>query len=192
MKNNLAVISGLLELQIMHLTDQKTVNVLQDSQLRIRSMAMIHEKLYQSETLHNIGFDTYLKELVLTINSTYKSNFSNIETNFELDNISLDLDQAIPCSLLVNEVIVNCYKHAFDNDDEGVINISLKNSDSHVCLEISDNGKGLPDDFDIDEQQSLGMTLIQTLSSQLNGEMDLLNHNEEGTTFRLEFQNTDA
>lgn len=191
-KNNLAVISGLLELQIMHLTDQKTVNVLQDSQLRIRSMAMIHEKLYQSETLHNIGFDTYLKELVLTINSTYKSNFSNIETNFELDNILLDLDQAIPCSLLVNEVIVNCYKHAFDNDDEGVINISLKNSDSHVCLEISDNGKGLPDDFDIDEQQSLGMTLIQTLSSQLNGEMDLLNHNEEGTTFRLEFQNTDA
>ncbi len=188
-KNNLAVISGLLELQQMSISDEDTINALQDSQLRIQSMAMIHEKLYQSETLHKIGFDVYLQELISSINSTYTSSYESISTEYDLAQITLGLDQAIPCSLIVNEVIVNCYKHAFNKNDEGKINISLECEGPKVTLNITDNGKGLPEDFDISQQQSLGTTLIHALSHQLKGEMVLKNREKSnGTNFKLQFE----
>lgn len=192
-KNNLAVISGLLELQQMNITDEETIHALKDSQLRIQSMAMIHEKLYQSESLHNIGFDAYLKELISSINSTYTSTYKKVSTEFNLTQVTLDLEQAIPCSLIVNEVIVNCYKHAFDKNAEGKINISLEYKDSEVTLEITDNGKGLPADFDISEQQSLGTTLIYALSQQIRGEMILRNREQvNGTKFKLHFKSDNS
>lgn len=188
-KNNLAVISGLLELQQMSITDEDTIQALQDSQLRIQSMAMIHEKLYQSESLHEIGFDAYLKELIDSINSSYESSYKKVYTNYKLDHVTLDLNQAIPCSLIINEVIVNCYKHAFDKDHEGKIDIILTHKNPEVTLKITDNGNGLPKDFDISEQQSLGTTLISSLSHQLNGHMILTNRgNGNGTKFMLQFK----
>ncbi|MEX0723875.1 MAG: PAS domain S-box protein [Gracilimonas sp.] len=188
-KNNLAVISGLLELQQMNISDENIINALMDSQLRIKSMAMIHEKLYQSETLHEIGFDAYLKELVDSISSTYESSYKKVTTHYELDRVALELDQAIPCSLIINEVIVNCYKHAFDHDYEGEINITLTHKDPEIILEITDNGSGLPKDFDINSQQSLGTTLIGVLTGQLNGEMHFTNRkNGSGTKFKLQFE----
>lgn len=188
-KNNLAVISGLLELQQMNITDKETISALQDSQFRIQSMAMIHEKLYQSETLHEIGFDAYLQELISSIRSTYNSSYKSISTEYDLTKVTLDLDQAIPCSLIVNEVIVNCYKHAFSKNDEGKINISLMSKGPKITLKITDNGKGLPADFDISQQQSLGTTLINVLSHQINGEMHLRNREQgKGTFFKLQFE----
>ncbi len=188
-KNNLAMISSLLELQIMQSTEKAATNALRDSQLRIQSMAMIHEKLYQSASLHNIGFDEYLKDLVRTIKSTYRSTGKNIKTNFDLDHVLLDINQVIPCSLIVNEVVVNCYKHAFEHDGQGEIRIILKYDEPKLKLVITDDGKGLPDDFKIEEQQSLGMTLIRTLSDQLQGTFDLSTVPDgNGTIFQLEFE----
>lgn len=187
-KNNLAVISGLLELQAMNTSDKPTLHALKDSQLRIHSMAMIHEKLYQSEALSDISFDAYLKELVGTISGTYTTEYKKIENHFDLDMVSLDIDQAIPCSLIINEVMVNCYKHAFETMEKGEIRISLIYDRPELLLKISDNGKGLPEHFKIDAQQSLGMTLVQTLSKQLDGEINFESRPErEGAEFTLRF-----
>lgn len=188
-KNNLAVISSMLELQVMQSTDESATNALRDSQLRIRSIAMIHEKLYQNESLHDISFDTYLKELVQTIQHTYASSEKNIKTSFDLDLISLDIEQVIPCSLIVNEVIVNSFKHAFSGNTDGHLHISMDFENGTITLLITDNGRGFPENFNIDEQQSLGMTLIQALTSQLDGSFNLSNNkNGEGILFRLQFE----
>lgn len=187
-KNNLAMISSMLELQIMQSSDESAINALRDSQLRIRSIAMIHEKLYQSESLNTINFDIHLKELVQTIQHTYSEAGGNIVVSFDLDSVSLDIQQVIPCSLIVNEVVVNSFKHAFANRTKGNLEISLHNKNSTVDLKIADDGNGLPENFDVYEQQSLGMTLIQALTGQLEGTFNLSNNaNGEGTIFRLKF-----
>lgn len=187
-KNNLSVISGLLELQAMNADDESTLNTLRDSQQRIHSMAMIHEKLYQSEALSDIGFDKYLKELVESISHTYNTDKLSIDINFDLESVSLDLDQAIPTSLIVNEVIVNCYKHAFKESEEGIITITSTFDDPEMIIEIKDNGRGLSEDFSINEQQSLGMTLVQTLTRQLDGKIGFSSNDGAGTTFKLRFE----
>lgn len=186
-KNNLSVISGLLELQAMNTDDRSTLDTLRDSQQRIQSMAMIHEKLYQSEALSNIGFDVYLKELVESITRTYNTGERSVDIMFDLQDVSLDLDQAIPCSLIVNEVIVNCYKHAFDGLKDGKITITSAFDNPELTIKVKDNGSGLPEDFAISDQQSLGMTLVQTLARQLGGEIDFASNDEAGTTFELRF-----
>jgi len=187
-KNNLAVISGLLELQAMNAQDEATLNTLRDSQHRIHSIAMIHEKLYQSEALSDIGFDAYLKELIQSISQTYTAENRKIDITFDLEPASLSLEKAIPCSLIVNEVIVNCFKHAFDSDSKGQIKVSSKVDDPELSIHIRDNGKGLPEDFDIDSQQSLGMTLIQTLAQQLEGKANFYSDGQnKGTRFELRF-----
>lgn len=188
-KNNLAMISSMLELQIMQSTDESVTNALRDSQLRIRSIAIIHEKLYQNESLYDIGFDNYLKELVETIQQTYSTKGKTIETSYDLDPVSLDINQVIPGSLIVNEVIVNSFKHAFTNKTEGNLTISLNYLNGKIDLTITDDGNGLPENFDINEQQSLGMTLIQALTSQLEGTFDFTNDpNGDGTLFNLKFE----
>jgi two-component sensor histidine kinase len=188
-KNNLAVISGLLELQAMNAENESTLSTLRDSQLRIQSIAMVHEKLYQSEDFTDIGFDAYLKELVQTISQTYSSKDKQIDITYDLEPISLDLDQAIPCSLIVNEIVVNCYKHAFNEMTEGEIKITSEFEDPELTINITDNGTGIPEDFDITEYQSLGMTLVQTLTDQLEGDIDIFpaSGRERGTVFELRF-----
>ncbi|NGP87285.1 PAS domain S-box protein [Fodinibius halophilus] len=187
-KNNLSVISGLLELQAMNTEEEATLNTLRDSQQRIHSMAMIHEKLYQSEALADIGFDTYLKELVESISQTYNTSNRNIDISYDLESTSLDLDHAIPCSLIVNEIIVNCYKHAFDGKKNGKIMVSSEVKGSELVIRIKDNGDGLPEDFALEQQQSLGMTLIQTLTQQLDGTLNFYSNNDQGTTVELCFE----
>lgn len=188
-KNNLAMISSMLELQIMQSNEQAAINALRDSQLRIQSIAIIHEKLYQSESLHKIGFDKYLGELVETIKKMYSDVDGNVETVYDLDHVTLGIEQAIPCSLLVNEVIVNSFKHAFPNYKEGTLRLKLDYDEPDLKLEIEDDGVGLPDDFDIQQQDSLGMTLIQALANQLEGEISLSsNSGKEGTKFELSFK----
>ncbi|MGD8426396.1 MAG: PAS domain S-box protein [Balneolaceae bacterium] len=190
-KNNLAVISGLLELQAMNTSDEKTLNTLRDSQLRIHSIAMIHEKLYRSEALSDIGFDVYLEELVDSISRTYHSKKQMIDITYDIDPSSLSLDQAIPCSLIVNEVVVNCFKHAFKNTGQGKIYITVKVKKPDLFITIRDNGCGLPANFSIDKQQSLGMTLIQTLTQQLDGQFSFsTNPEQKGTIFKLRFATT--
>ncbi|WP_138431218.1 PAS domain-containing sensor histidine kinase [Fodinibius saliphilus] len=186
-KNNLSVVSGLLELQSMNTEKESILNTLRDSQQRIQSMAMIHEKLYQTEALTNIGFDTYLKELIESISKTYNTGNRNIDVSYNLESTSLDLDNAIPCSLIVNELIVNCYKHAFDGREKGKILVNSEVKGSELSIEIKDNGEGLPEDFALENQQSLGMTLVQTLAQQLDGEINFDSNDGQGTTVELNF-----
>lgn len=191
-KNNLSMISSMLELQIMQSADESATHALRNSQLRIRSIAMIHEKLYQSESLYDISFDIHLKELVQTIQHTYAEVGEKIDVSYNLDPVSLDIHQVIPCSLIVNEVVVNSFKHAFRNRSKGNLQLSLGYQNSTVDLTITDDGNGLPEDFDINEQQSLGMTLIQALASQLEGTFTFFNNQHgEGTLFRFQFEKED-
>jgi PAS domain S-box-containing protein len=187
-KNNLAVISGLLELQVLNSEDQKTIDTLKDSQVRINSIAMIHQKLYQSESLSTIQLGPYLEDLTKTIAQTFNNEHKDIRISFEYDDIELDIQQTIPCSLIVNEVLTNCFKHAFDQSDSGSITIEARHSESSISFVIEDNGKGLPDGFDFSGLHTLGITLISSLSEQLNGAIELKNRtDEQGTRFIFKF-----
>ena len=187
-KNNLAMISSMLELQIMQSDNSSAKMALRDSQLRIRSIAMIHEKLYQSESLHNISFDEHLKELIETIQKTYAVTGKKMTFSFKLHPLVLEVNQVISCSLIINEVIVNSLKHAFQGKNSGHISISLTFKKPIVELKVEDNGSGLPENFNISDQKSLGMTLIQALANQLDGSMEFRNRqNADGTTFLLQF-----
>jgi len=185
LKNNMAVISGLLELQAMNASGNEIHNLLRESQLRIQSMAMVHEKLYQTKSFSNLGFDEYVKQLVETIEQTVDVQTSDITVAFELKQINLDITQAIPAALIINEVVVNSFKHAFPEAHAGQIDVILSQNDATVTVDICDDGVGLPTGFDIREQPSLGMKLIQTLSRQLEGEITYKSENR--VTFLLEF-----
>lgn len=183
-KNNLAVISGLLELQAYNTEDKDARDILQESQSRIHSIAMIHEKLYRSDTLSRIELKNYIGDLVSTIQDTYGK--KNIDIKIHADEIYLNITQAIPCALILNELIVNAFKHAFKDLEKGRILIRMTKAASSIKLSVEDNGIGLPDNFNVKSQNSLGMTLIKTLIRQINAEFNILQ--EDGTKFTIQFE----
>jgi two-component sensor histidine kinase len=186
-KNNLAVISGLLQMQMWNVEDESAKIALQHSQLRIQSIALVHEKLYQNETFANINISDFARELVDAVSDSFKQPEQEVKLNYSMEDIKMNVNQAVPLSLLLNECIVNCYKHAFKNRDSGEINIELEMTDDNVEIVVSDNGHGLPDDFDFENQQSLGVTLIRTLVGQLRGGAEY-SSNGHGTRFSLGFK----
>ncbi|WP_421772905.1 sensor histidine kinase [Gracilimonas sp.] len=186
-KNNLAVISGMLQMQSFKETDERIQKKLMDSTLRIKSMANIHEQLYQSNSFSNMDFDSGLKNLVNTILETMDDH-SKIETEFDIEPISLNINQAIPCCLIVNEVLTNSIKHAFLNMQKGLISIQVKKNNQQIILQITDNGVGFSDDTDPNSQDSLGMVLIQSLTVQLEAEYEYKSRETgPGVLFRLSF-----
>jgi|AntRauTorcE11897_2_1112592.scaffolds.fasta_scaffold02097_4 PAS domain S-box-containing protein len=185
-KNNLAVISGLLQMQMWNVEDASAKKALQQSQLRIQSIALVHEKLYQNETFADINISDFARELVDAVSDSFKQPEQNVTLNYSMDNMKMNINQAVPLSLLLNECIVNCYKHAFAGRKEGKIDIVLDLNGDKVEIQVADNGHGLPDDFEFEIQQSLGVTLIRTLVSQLRGSARY-ESTGEGTRFILEF-----
>ncbi len=184
-KNNLAVISGLLQMQRWEAENEHAASALQQSQLRVQSIALVHEKLYQSESLSFIQFDRYIRDLLQAISDTYLSLDSGISIETELDDIVLNINQAIPCSLLINELVVNAFKYAFpDTQDEGMITVSVAKSEEHVTVMVQDNGQGFEDDEIT--SNSLGMSLVETLSKQLSGTLDF--NNSDGVTVTVTFK----
>jgi PAS domain S-box-containing protein len=180
-KNNLAVISGLLELQSLSVDDLKVNRALKDSRLRIQSIALVHEKLYQNENLSEIEMDPYIHELVESLKNSFKSDLINIHFNFDIDPISLIITQAIPCGLLVNEIITNTYKHAFNDRKEGKVDITLRIEKGVITLSIKDDGVGLENLKHTSSKPSLGMKLIRTISRQLKSNMEI--KSKDGTEF---------
>ncbi len=192
-KNNLAVISGMLQMQSFKETDEAMQKKLIDSTLRIKSMANIHEQLYQSHSFSNISFDKGIETLVQTILDTL-DHASKIETSFDLDPIELNINQAIPCSLIVNEVITNSIKHAFKEEESGEIHVQLSNKDSLVSLNITDDGNGFADKTPVGSSKStsLGMELIDALVIQLEGTYDYGSKKDHsGSVFSMEFKISD-
>jgi PAS domain S-box-containing protein len=188
-KNNLAVITGLLDLQ-SHSTENLDVQeALKDSQMRINTMALIHEKLYQNETLSNINFAKYIKDLVDVIDKTHRTDSYPIQIQLDLEPVEFTITQAIPCGLLLNEIFTNAYKHAFDDSFKGEAKLCASLSmdeEQNIKLEISDNGLGLPGEFENLGETSLGLTLIKTLNRQLNAEMSV--NSADGTAYTFSFK----
>ncbi|MEL7833122.1 PAS domain S-box protein [Fodinibius sp. Rm-B-1B1-1] len=185
-KNNLAIISGLLQMQVFNTEDEQLLAKLKESQARIQSIAMVHEKLYRSESFSEVAIDKYINDLLSMIEGTMADLGKNIAVETEMEPVFLTVGQAIPCGLLLNELITNCYKHAFNGRNEGKIRISLEHSNDQVALSVEDNGKGLPQNFDIENESSLGMTIVNTLKNQLNGSLEV-ESDDWGTRFTLIF-----
>jgi len=183
-KNNLAIVSSLIELQKPDL-DDKTEVMLTEIQSRIQSIAMIHEKLYKSDTLSNINVQEYVNDLIDSVSRAYKSKYKKIEITRDIDPITLNINEGISLGLLINELLNNAYKHAFSDADEGEIKTILKNNGDHAKLVIADNGKGLPEDFSLEGGQSLGITLIDTLSQTLQSQIEF--KSGKWTEFSLTF-----
>lgn len=186
-KNNLAVITGLLELQAFNTDSEEARSVLQESQMRVNSIALIHEKLYQNEDLSEISFDQYLEELSEVIVSSLTSSQTDVHINIEADPVKLTVNQAIPCGLILNEIITNAHKHAFEGRQEGNIDISIVEHESSVTMKIVDDGIGIPEGVSLENPTSLGLKLIGTLSRQLRGTPEFRNTGS-GTEFILQFE----
>lgn len=188
-KNNLAVITGLLDLQ-SHSSDNEDVqSALKDSQMRINTMALIHEKLYQNDTLSNIDFSRYIRELVEVIEKSHQKSNCPINLKLDLEEIDFAITQAIPCGLLLNEILTNCYKHAFSGSFKGdaEVQISLKLMEGeNVILQVKDNGVGLDGGFENLGKSSLGLTLIKTLSRQIDAELNV--EGTAGTSYHFQFE----
>ncbi len=182
-KNNIQVISSLLKLQSYYIKDEKYKEMLRESQARIKSMGLIHEKLYQSENLAEIDFREYITDLVKTLFQSYGAH----DVTFKVEGtVSLGIDAAIPCGLLINELVSNSLKHAFP-DRSGEILIILRSVNETVELAVSDNGIGIPEDVDFRASESLGLHLVTMLAEhQLDGEIVL--DRTDGTAFHITFK----
>ncbi|MCZ6508753.1 MAG: HAMP domain-containing protein, partial [Acidobacteria bacterium] len=167
-KNNLQIVSSLLALQEGGLDAGS--RGLRESQNRIRSMALIHEHLYQSTDLASIDFSAYLQELVVNLLASYGSRAETIHCEVDILACPLSLDTAVPCGMIVNELVANAVEHAFDADG-GKLWVSFAPEDGHQVLRVADDGRGLPEDFDIARTSSLGLRLVSALTSQLGGEL---------------------
>jgi PAS domain S-box-containing protein len=185
-KNNLQVVWGLIDLQIQTLTDPTMINTLRDSQNRIRTMSLIHETLYKSRDLSHIEISQYLQSLVNTLFSTYSVSPEKISVHFTLENILLDVESAIPCGLIVNELMSNTFKHAFPGDRDGEIQIGFSLRGTTYTLSFGDTGVGIPPGVDYTNTESLGLKLVNVLATdQLDGTIQLVRDN--GTTFIISF-----
>lgn len=182
-KNNLAIISSLLNLQKNSVEDSAIQRALDDSRNRIYTMALIHEKLYKNQTFSSIGFRDYAESLLFEY--TRSSLKTRIRSVVDIDGISLVLGQAIPCGLILNELITNSIKHGFRDRKEGEIVLKMHKAEGKIFFDYGDNGRGVEDIIAMKEKETLGMTIIQSLSEQLNGVMHF--SNENGLRFRLEF-----
>ncbi len=195
-KNNLQVINSLLKLQTKYIEDETALDAFNTAVSRIRSIAMIHEKLYKSENLSNANFSEYIHELAQSLISSHRNNDISINLIVNVENIFLDIDASVLCGLIINELIINTLKYAFPEnraDNEIRINfISMQKSQDNVYgtgfgfeLTVSDNGTGLPEELDIENSETLGFKIITTLVKQLKGTI-LVNSNN-GTLVKINF-----
>jgi len=187
-KNNLQVISSLLNLQSRKICDDQVQAMLKESQNRVKSMALIHEKLYGSKNLALISFQEYIKSLVVYLFRSYDTTTGSINLKINLDeDVLLGIDTAIPCGLIINELVSNSLKHAFPKGRSGEIGIELyREDDGSYALITRDDGIGLPEGFDFKNTHSLGLQLVNILVKQLHGSMDV--DRSHGTKFTIKFQ----
>lgn len=181
-KNNMAIISSFLSLQSMSIDDEYVRSLLQSSENRVRSMALIHEHLYKSENLKDINVQRYIDELVMTLLDSYGYGAADINTKIEIIQCKLDIDVLIPFGMLINEIVSNALKHAYSNIESPELFIGLvKGEGDKLILAISDNGVGLPQESEINQKDSIGFMLINGLTKQIDGKMEI--RRENGTEY---------
>jgi two-component sensor histidine kinase len=187
-RNNMQVISNLIDLQALSINDKKIVELFKETQSRIKSMALVHEKLYQSKDLSNVNLKDYINELANTLLTSYQISRDTIVLKLDIDNISVSIDAAIPSGLIVNELMSNSLKYAFPGGRQGEISIILhKNEKGEIELYFSDKGIGFPKGFDINNPKSLGLKLVKNLTEkQLEGKVEL--RTNQRTEFLIKFK----
>ena len=188
-KNNFQIVSSLLELQTKGIEDEKALELANQGKNRVKSMALIHQKLYQNES-GLIDFDEYIKLLIGELSSMYSSS-NNVKTSIDSEDMMFDVDTAIPLGLIINEIITNSYKYAFRNDKENNLSISIhREENDDYKLVIKDNGPGLSTNFDVKKAKSLGLRLVNRLVKQLHGSLKQTNKN--GAKFEIYFKGSNA
>lgn len=214
-KNNLQMISSLLNLQIPYIKDEESIEFFKESQNRVKSIAMLHEKIYQSKNLHKIDFTDYISNIVTNLFQTYDVDQDRIEYNPNLDDIKLNIETSIPCGLILTELVTNSIKHAFpatygrgpangtfadpaneirgpknkfsgSDGKKGKIWVKLHSENGKFTLIIKDNGMGFPEGLDFKNTESLGLQLVNLLVDQLDGTLEL--NRKNGTEFEIEFE----
>jgi len=186
-KNNLQVICSLLRLQRRHVTSEESRTVFKETENRVRSMAMLHEALYQSDNLNRISAKEYVHDLASHLFQSYNAAHQGIKLRVEVQDLGFSIDTAIPCGLIINELITNALNHAFPAGRKGEIRICLHcSADDEWELVVADDGEGLPKDIHVRNKESLGLSIVQSLAKQLQGEMELNVLN--GAEFRIRFK----
>jgi two-component sensor histidine kinase/HAMP domain-containing protein len=184
-KNNLQVISSLLYLQSKDIKDKKVLEMFKESQHRVKSMALAHEKLYQSKEMARIEFGEYIRDLTQYLFQTYRINSNVIKLHLDVEHVYINMYTAIPCGLIVNELITNSLKHAFPDGRTGEIKISFHSENAKLSLSVSDDGIGIPEKLDFRNTESLGLKLVTALIEQIDGTIELDTKN--GTKFNMIF-----
>jgi PAS domain S-box-containing protein len=185
-KNNLQIISTLLDLQFEKIVDEPSLKALRESQDRIKAMALLHEKLYQSSDLASIDFAEYMEKLALFLFNSHMADQDRINLKVDVGHLPLDIDRAIPCGLIVNELVSNALKYAFPGDRSGTISIIiLKDKDDRITLTVADTGVGMPPGLDFRNTETLGLQLVNMLARQLGGQVSL--ESGSGTAFTIRF-----
>lgn len=184
-KNNLQVISSMLDLQTDYVKDSGVLKLFVEAQKRVKSMALVHERMYQSEVLTDLDFTQYIENLGNYIFKIYGVNTKRISMKIDINEANIDFNRAIQLGLIVNELISNSLKHAFPDDLEGQVNVRLDSEDEYFILTTSDNGVGLPKKFRLRQTKSLGLQLVQALTNQLKGSIKI--DRRKGTRFRIKF-----
>lgn len=186
-KNNLQIISSLLSLQADKIIDTKVLDLFRDARDRVRSMALVHEKLYQSHDLARIELSEYMRDLLTSLLQAYRKGTTTIRLTFNLQPVQLPVDEAIPCGLILNELATNAFKHAFIGQSEGEISTGVHiDNNGRVQIVFRDNGVGFPSHVDYRASDTLGLRLVHMLNEQLHGTFEI--GNVDGTEFSLSFQ----
>lgn len=203
-KNNLSIIHSLLHFQVQYANRQPVETILENMRSRIRSMALVHEKLYKTQDLTRIYFPEYCNDLIAYLKETFRPNlhpgssFVNFKT--DVDDIHLDIDTIIPLGLIINELVTNALTHGFSNNRENTtsgergrqaeirVSMHCEKNKPDCCLIVSDNGKGLPVDFNRDQTDTLGMFIVRSLVEQLNGSINIGSSSPQGTEVAIRFQ----
>lgn len=185
-KNNLQIISSLLNLQSQFLSDKKSLDMFNDTKNRIKAIAIVHEKLHKSNDIQYANFVEYIQSIVDLLQDSYGEDVQiNLVTD-EVKQSKVSLEKAIPCGLIINEIVTNSIKHAFDDyqQENPTITVELDLTDEMIKLFIRDNGKGLPEDFDINQSDSLGLILVSSLVEQLDGSIEV--QGNKGAVFTIQ------
>lgn len=186
-KNNMQVISSILNLQSSYVSDEYALSLLKESQNRIKTMAYIHESLYQNKTFATIDFSDYIATLSSNIIQSYAVSTEKVKLLLDISKVVLGLDVSIPAGLIINELVTNAIKHAFSGNKTGFLSINLKSQNNVVTLNVVDNGVGLPDSFDHKNTNSLGLQLVNTLVEQIDGTVEFKKRTEGGTEVNITF-----
>jgi two-component sensor histidine kinase/ligand-binding sensor protein len=186
-KNNLQIISTLLDLQFEKIDDNLSLNALRESQDRIKAMALLHEKLYQSPDLASIDFAEYIEKLAHFLFNSHMADPERINLNIDAGHLPLEIDRAIPCGLIINELVSNALKHAFPGERSGAISIDIsEDRDDRITLKVADTGVGIRTGLDFKNTETLGLQLVNMLARQLGGQVSM--ESASGTAFTIRFQ----